>query len=91
MNVRAKKAFDALPKAIEQLDLGIIYSHAGYPKPDPTFTMFRIDLTYLIGHYIEKGIFMNRDYQGLMNQLDSPDKENWLIAFLIIDNQKTKL
>lgn len=91
MNRRAEKVFIALPNAIDQIDMGIIYAHDGSDVPDPTFTMFRIDLTYLIGHYIKKGFFTNNNYQSLMDQLDSKDKGDWLIAFMSIDAQKHKL
>ena len=105
MNHRAETAFINLPEAIDQFEKGIYYpvsttvetsmkfsGHMGVdPISDPSFADLRKDLSSLIYHYTGLGYFTQEEEEGLHKQLQSPDRENWLIAFTIIDNQKHKL
>ncbi len=104
MNKRAECAFLALPEVIDQLDTGVRYlinigiikntfvnpNEFAIPK-DPNFTYFKIDLTYLIEFYVNKGYLTQSQRESLYQQINSSDKENWLIAFMLIDNLKHKL
>ena len=92
MNVRAEKAFIALPNAIDQIDTGIIYSHDDSTTKDPTFWMLKVDLTYLLHYYVNDMCFFTVDtFESLIKLLHSSDKGDWLIAFMSIDAQKHKL
>lgn len=91
MNTRAEKVFLMLPKAIDQIDIGIIYSHDGSMNEDHDFIMFRIDLTYLLIFYQEKRFFNQKQIKSLTEQLNSKCREDWLLAFIIIDSQRERL
>lgn len=91
MNIRAKRVFTSLPIAIDKFDSGIIYDYDQVGKRNPEFTMLRIDLTYLIDFYFHKAFLTNAEQKGLNELLNSEDRQNWLVAFVIINELRHKL
>jgi len=99
MNIRAEKAFTYLPTAIDQIDKGMYYSFKYGLADDPDnlmlydteFKNFKVDLTYLLDYYKEIKYFSEEEVKTLKAQMFSPDRENWLVAFTVVDNQKHKL
>ena len=92
MNIRAEKALRLLPTVIDQIDMGIVYTFQyGFydpptdEQPDETFKNFKVDMTYLLKHCLETKIFTPQQIETLKLQITSPDKENWLLAFVVIE------
>lgn len=72
-----------LPKVIDTWD------EAWKPKEtqnDIRHAHLRIELVYVINEYISDKLITWEQGDSLKAQLRSEDKENWLIAFMIIDN-----
>lgn len=96
MDRYTEHVFTQLPKVIDQLNLGIMYfenieNDTGRAvRIDLNYKTFREQTQYLIAYYVNKGFFTMEQRESLLAQLASPDKENWMVAFTIIDNQKHK-
>jgi hypothetical protein len=97
MNQRAENAFLALPVAIDAFDTDItpmlllteLY-HWVHINNTP-HTLYPKDLDDLLDWYLCHDYLTSEQVEGLQQQLKSPDRENWLLAFIIIDAQKHKL
>ena len=54
---------------------------------DVSMSDFRKDLLHLLFHYYRgKNLITLEQCRSLISQVQSPDRENWLVAFMIIDN-----
>ena len=76
-------------KAMEFVEwqVGIWYSQfemfrdTNYEMPDHFITE---NITQLLDHYRSQGRLTKKAKKNLLKQLNSPDRENWLLAFGII-------
>ncbi len=72
----------------------LIYSIKVFDKPnndnlDRQFTRLRIQLLPgLLKKYLHKEFITSDQYESLISQLNSPDREAWYLAFILIKRLK---
>lgn len=95
-----KSPYEMLSEAINNFDTGIRYTVGLFEEPsgeiqfrcssdhfnflDTKFEWFRPEIIVLVSYYVKQNIITKTQSLSLIDQLNSPDKENWLIAFIIL-------